>query len=77
MNNEYGDYQTPTDLAERVCKLLADKGLSPGSIVEPTCGIGNFLLVAHDRFPTALQGLGVEINADYLDRLKSSLLGRP
>lgn len=48
---EYGDFQTPPELASQVCRLLADRGTIPASILEPTCGIGNFLLAAVERFP--------------------------
>ena len=48
---EYGDFQTPPELASQVCKLLADRGMNPASVLEPTCGIGNFLLAAVKQFP--------------------------
>ena len=76
MNDEFGDYQTPITLANLVCKVLSRHGLAPSSIVEPTCGVGNFLLAANDQFPLASAGLGVEINGGYLETLKSSLIGR-
>jgi hypothetical protein len=70
---EFGDFQTPEPLARTVCKLLARRGLAPACIVEPTCGAGSFLLAALDQFPTALNALGIEINANYVDRLTGSL----
>ncbi len=77
-SDEFGDFQTPRDLAARVCGLLAERrGLTPAAIVEPTCGIGGFLLAALDRFPSAKAGLGVEINLDYVDKLGSELPSRP
>jgi hypothetical protein len=41
---EYGDFQTPLSLARRICALLSQQGMKPKAIVEPTCGIGNFVL---------------------------------
>ena len=40
---EYGDFQTPYDLAFQVCNVLKSWGIKPNSILEPTCGTGNFL----------------------------------
>lgn len=64
---QYGDFQTPSDLARRVCEVLARRGIVPGAVVEPTCGQGTFLEAATERFPDARRILGVEINAAYVD----------
>jgi hypothetical protein len=74
---EFGDFQTPGPLARQVCKLLSDRGIAPGSVVEPTCGVGNFLFAVLDQFPMAARGLGVEINAAHVDRLAAALRTRP
>jgi hypothetical protein len=66
---EFGDFQTPSALATKVCRLLAHRGQAPASVVEPTCGIGNFLFAALEQFPAIQRGLGVEINQAYVDRL--------
>ena len=71
--DEFGDFQTPSMLAKQVCKLLADRRLTPASVVEPTCGIGNFLFAALDQFPTVRRALGVEINQAYVDKLIATL----
>ena len=39
---EYGDWQTPTALAEEVCSVLSSQGLKPASVIEPTLGKGAF-----------------------------------
>jgi hypothetical protein len=70
---EFGDFQTPDPLTRAVCKLLAQRGVSPASIVEPTCGVGSFLLAALDQFPAAASALGIEINARYASRLRALL----
>jgi hypothetical protein len=74
---ELGDFQTPALLTTQICTLLADRGLAPASVLEPTCGIGNFLLAALDQFPTIVNAIGVELNPNYLDRLQSALDARP
>lgn len=74
---EFGDFQTPSPLTKQVCRLLAGRGLVPASVIEPTCGIGNFLLAALDQFPTVIEALGVEINEAHVDKLIAALRTRP
>src|SRR5690606_11337131 len=38
---------------DRVCAMLRRRGLRPATVVEPTCGIGTFLLAAAEAFPGA------------------------
>ena len=73
---EYGDFQTPPELAEQVCRLLADRGMNPASVLEPTCGIGNFLLAAVEQFPNLSTGLGIDVNDGYVAITKAKLAGR-
>ena len=69
---EYGDYQTPDDFAQRVCRyLLETKHISPTTILEPTCGKGSFLRAAL-CFSSA-RVFGIEINEDYCDFCRNSL----
>ena len=63
---EYGDFQTPLSLAERVCGLISGFGFRPAAVVEPTCGEGTFLAAAADSFPQALL-YGCERNPRYAD----------
>jgi hypothetical protein len=70
---EFGDFQTPFDLASSVCGLLANRGVAPTSILEPTCGKGSFLLAALDRFPTARRAIGLDINAEYVAGVRAAL----
>jgi len=74
---EYGDFQTPTFLARNVCQVLARRRIEPGAIIEPTCGIGNFLLAALDQFPKVKKALGVDVNAAYIRDVRSRLADRP
>lgn len=66
---EYGDFQTPNALARAVCARLYAIGIRPDTVVEPTCGVGAFLLAASESFPEATQIFGFEINQEYLDIL--------
>ena len=61
---EYGDYQTPIDFAEKVCRYLHDCcRIKPSAVVEPTCGIGGFL--KSSLLFEANEYYGIEINAEY------------
>lgn len=71
-NREYGDYQTPSEFAEKVCSYLKHQfHLEPSAVVEPTCGTGNFLkssLLFH-----AKEYYGIEINPKYCEVCKKSI----
>lgn len=75
-DREWGDFQTPPGLAARVCHYLAQLGIAPEVIVEPTYGAGNFIVAALESFPQAQTIYGVEIQEKYKWRLKISLLIR-
>ena len=62
---EFGDFQTPPQLVREVCSLLAGKGLMPASVLEPTCGKGNFLVAALQFFPGIEKALGIDINPEH------------
>jgi hypothetical protein len=66
---EYGDFQTPLELAQMVCRKLIELDVNPKVIIEPTCGIGNFIQAAANSFPSASKIIGIEINKSYLIEL--------
>lgn len=67
-NAEYGDYQTPPGLACDVCALIAAQGVRPAGLLEPTCGLGNFLFAGLDRFSQVERAVGVDVNPEYILR---------
>lgn len=71
---EFGDFQTPPSLANDVCSLIKAIGCTPSSILEPTCGEGNFLLAALDSFDTVIDARGYDINLTYVHLLREKLL---
>jgi len=73
---ELGDFQTPIALSERICDFLFAQGVRPASILEPTCGKGNLLLSALDRFVSATKAIGVDINPAYIRQVENKLAGR-
>lgn len=68
---EYGDFQTPFELAKRVCDKLNELGVSAETIIEPTCGVGAFIEASAVSFPSAQKIFGVEVNQVYLNELES------
>ena len=50
---EFGDFQTPDGLALRLVSLLRSHGVMPETVIEPTCGVGSFLVAASTVFPKA------------------------
>lgn len=69
----YGDFQTPLSLAQEVCALLKRKGIDPTTIIEPTCGEGNFLAAAIDVFSSAQAVIGVDINPEYIEKTREKV----
>jgi hypothetical protein len=70
---EYGDFQTPPDLAQAVCRAL--RGEKPATLIEPTCGTGAFLVAAIDRFPPLRLTLGLDINSRYVTAARRAVAG--
>ena len=63
---EFGDYQTPIDFSQRVCRYLKDfHHIQPSAIIEPTCGVGSFL--ESSLIFDANEYYGIEINPSYCD----------
>jgi methylase of polypeptide subunit release factors len=72
---EFGDWQTPDALANDViARVVAHAHARPGTLLEPTCGKGAFLVAAANRFPEAVC-LGYEINPEYAAIAASRLGG--
>lgn len=67
---EFGDFQTPLDLAQEVCSLLLGQSIAPASILEPTCGAGSFIAASLQTFPTVKRVIGIDINQTYVERAK-------
>ncbi|GAB1539999.1 hypothetical protein NUACC21_26680 [Scytonema sp. NUACC21] len=67
---EYGDFQTPIELAEKVCQKLVALGVHPHVIIEPTCGVGNFIEAASKLFQSSDKIIGIERNQHYLRKIE-------
>ena len=74
---EFGDFQTPKNFTDIVCEKLLSIGITADTVIEPTCGLGSFLLSSAKIFQNS-DIYGYEINQDYLDVLSKEIkkLGR-
>lgn len=69
---EFGDWQTPADLAESVLARVAHTmGTTPSVVVEPTCGEGSFLVAAERQFSNA-RLVGYELKKSYVAYARSA-----
>jgi predicted RNA methylase len=70
---EFGDFQTPLNLAREVCSLIARTDFRPSSILEPTCGMGSFLAASLETFSDVQRILGFDINPHYVTQAQRTL----
>ena len=74
---QFGDFQTPIELARKVVEVLKRKhGISPDVIVEPTCGKGSFICASCAGFEN-VRILGFEINPEYVQEANLALKAIP
>jgi len=69
---EFGDWQTPIDLARGVLAVVSRHARSPATIVEPTCGEGSFLVAAAEHYRAASL-VGYEISQPYIVAARAKL----
>lgn len=70
---EFGDFQTPDELAMQIASLLQQLGINPASIIEPTCGKGSLLINAIKAYPHAEKYIGADINNAHLNYLRERI----
>jgi methylase of polypeptide subunit release factors len=73
---EFGDFQTPAELARAATQVLCSLGVHPRSILEPTCGRGEFVAAASVSFPEAESVIGIDINRDHLNLAGTRVIPR-
>lgn len=71
---EFGDFQTPPVLAEKIMKLVARNGSLPRLLIEPTCGKGHLIMAAIRTFPSIRELHGLDIHLPWLWQTKFSLI---
>lgn len=70
----YGDWQTPSVLAEKICEAHILRNGDPDIVIEPTCGLGAFVISALKKFSNLKEIHAIEINQRYTNELKLNLL---
>lgn len=71
---EYGDFQTNSDLTNKVTLHLASINISPDIVIEPTCGIGNFIIASLFNIKNIKYIFGVEIYKPYVWETKFNII---
>jgi hypothetical protein len=70
---QFGDFQTPDDLAKEVINTLRlNHKISPDFIIEPSCGKGAFVRAALNEFSNS-RIIGLDINGKYVEEAKLSI----
>ena len=70
---QFGDFQTPDDLAKEViCTLRSNHKISPDFVIEPSCGKGSFVRAALNEFSNSII-LGLDINSEYVAEANLSI----
>jgi 16S rRNA A1518/A1519 N6-dimethyltransferase RsmA/KsgA/DIM1 with predicted DNA glycosylase/AP lyase activity len=70
---EFGDFQTPFELANKIANFLKKIYPNPSIIVEPTCGIGSFIKASMNEWGDNCKYYGFDINENYINTLRSSI----
>lgn len=70
---EFGDFQTPLNLAKEVVNFVNNKCLNFETIIEPNCGMGNFIKAILDIDYHDKKIIAWDINENYIAYLKSNL----
>ncbi len=71
---EFGDFQTPRELAVESLQVLKEHlNFYPGTVIEPTCGVGGFLLAAVEAFPNADRFIGLELENEYVNFVRQQI----
>lgn len=70
---EFGDFQTPLAFAVEVCLALKRHGINPTTVIEPTCGLGSFLVASCQVFPELKRGFGFDINPGYVKQAAAAI----
>jgi hypothetical protein len=72
---EFGDWQTPFELAQEVLEVVRRRFRRPRGILEPTCGQGAFLGAATAAFPNAT-ALGFDVSPAHVASARELLVDR-
>jgi len=77
LKKEFGDFQTPEYLAEKVVTLVNSIFGKPELVVEPTAGLGSFIKASVDCWGNDCQYEGYEVNKEYVEQASKTLNATP
>lgn len=78
MTRALGDFQTPPDLVKQILAVLQPYSTNWTRVLEPTCGVGNFLIGAFQSADFKFsEAYGIELQGHHLERAKQSLACLP
>ncbi len=66
-----GDFQTPPSLAKQIVEYVFGQNRKWSRILEPTCGMGNFIDAVYAASTDIDEVVGIEIQSSYLDMLRA------
>lgn len=72
---EFGDFQTPLELASEIVGLVSEQVASPSLVVEPTCGTGSFIRASVAQWGDKCSYYGLDVNREYVETARKSLGG--
>ena len=67
---EFGDFQTPDELAYEVTQLLKSTEILPSVVIEPTCGLGSFIKNSIAPLKVAVSGFYKNISFAEIGKFK-------
>lgn len=72
---EFGDWQTPVGLTKKCTEYIVKNYGKDffSTIIEPTCGTGNFVNTAIQEFKNKPHVIGFEINKQYINQAKKKI----
>lgn len=73
---EFGDWQTPIGLAKRVTRLVSELFGQPDCVIEPTCGLGTFLVASLEEWGSQPKYQGYEVNGEYAISARETFANR-
>ena len=62
---DLGDFQTPPEFTDEICKYLFNQQYNPEILFEPTCGEGNFIISALKIFSNLKKIFCADLQPEY------------
>ena len=76
MRQDMGDFQTPSELATQILRMLGASATRWTRVLEPTCGTGTFLAAALDQIAPPPELIGIEFQETHCAAARARVGGR-